>query len=329
MLFSMRVKALLRPAFAASSGFLYNVVYRESLDRALVVICYHDVSDAPSEFSRLYDLNVTPDVFDYQIRFMKKNFNIISPEDLIKGDIPRRAALITFDDGFKTYFTNAVPILTRYDVPSAIFLNMAPIAGDVFWPGLVSYLYEKKPDFQDFLKRRGSPVVPADKLLFSSCTPDIVDEYVNTAGLPDSQVKEFIGHFADEDDLSQASLNRLVFYGNHLYAHEAAINLSDQALWQSFSKNELLLKKYSNYCRAFSFPFGQPETYYLSGQVDFLLSQGVKAIFDSCGMINFEHKNCFSRIPLTSFHSSALKMLFGIHHGTFTRRKRPDKVYNG
>ena len=325
----MRIKALLRPAFAASGGLFYNAVYRESLEGALVVICYHDVSNAPSEFSRLYDLNVTPDVFDYQIRFIKKNFNIISPEDLIKGDIPRRAALITFDDGFKSYFTNAVPILTRYDVPSLIFLNMAPIMGDVFWPGLISYLCEKKADFKDFAQRRVSPVMPSEELLFSSCTFDTVDEYCKDNMVPDAQVKEFIGRFADEDDLSRASLNRLVFYGNHLYAHEAAVNLSDQELWQSFSKNESFLKKYSNYCRMFSFPFGQPGVYYLLRQADFLLSQGVEAVFGSCGMINFDRKKIFSRIALTSFHSSALRMSFGIHHGTFMRRRRPDKVYNG
>lgn len=329
MLFSIKVKNLLKSAVAAFGGFFYDTIYHKYLNKALVVFCYHDISDIPSEFSRLHNLNVLPAVFDYQIRFIKKNFNIISPEDIINGNVPRRAALITFDDGFKSYFKNAVPILKRHDVPSVVFLNMAPILGGIFWPGLISYLCEKKPDFKEFVKRRVLPAGPADKFLFLSSTPDIADEYCQECGVLDSKVNEFIGQFADEDDLTQISSEHLVFYGNHLYAHEVAINLTDQALWQSFSKNELLLNKYSNYLKIFSFPFGQPGTYYLTMQAEFLLSQGVKVVFDSCGMINFERKKYFSRIPLTSFHSSALKILFGIYYPAFIKIKHSDKAYNG
>ncbi len=325
----MSIKDLLKPVVAMAGGFFYNIVYQKRLNKALTVFCYHDISNTPSEFSRRHNLNVLPAIFDYQIRFIKKNFNIISPEALIRENIPQRAALITFDDGFKTYFTNAIPILMQHNVPSIIFLNMEPIIGGVFFAGLITYLCEKKPDFQDFAKRRISPMTLADKSLFLSCTPDIIDEYRQNGGVSDSEVKEFIGDFANEDDLAQASRNHLVFYGNHLYAHETATNLSDQELWGYFIKNEQLLEKYPNYRKMFSFPFGQPGTCYYPRQVDFLLSQGVKAVFDSSGMINLEYKNCVSRIPLTSFHSSALKTWFGIYHHGFLEIKDQSKVYNG
>lgn len=317
----MSIKNLIKTAIVGSGGFIYKTVYHKRLAKALVVFCYHDVSNVPSEFSRLFGLNVLPEIFDYQVRFIKKNFNLISTEDIKNNNIPQRAALVTFDDGFKSYFTNAVPILNKHNVPSIIFLNMAPILGDVFWPGLVSYLCEKKPGFREFVKSRVLPVPSADKFLFLSSTPDMVNEYCRKEEVSNSKVKEFIGSFADEDDLNKASSNHLVFYGNHLYAHEAAINLTDQALWESFTKNDSLLRKYSNHCNMFSFPFGQPGAYYLLRQPDFLLSQGVKAVFNSNGLINFERKNCFSRIALTSFHSSELRLLFGIYNHAFMKMK--------
>ena len=99
----------------------------------LTVFCYHDVSSNPSEFSEKFGLNVYPEEFNFQINFINRNFNVISPDDLIGGQVPENAAMITFDDGFRSYFKNAVPILEKYNSPSMIFLNMAPVKGDIFF----------------------------------------------------------------------------------------------------------------------------------------------------------------------------------------------------
>ena len=115
----------------------------------LTVFCYHDVSENPSQFSHKYELNVPPNVFEYQMDFIDKNFNVISPDDLINDNIPEKAALITFDDGFKSYFQTAVPIMEKYSFPSINFLNMATIRGEIFFSGLITYLCEMQPDFFD------------------------------------------------------------------------------------------------------------------------------------------------------------------------------------
>ena len=57
----------------------------------LTIFCYHDVSSSPSEFSHKYDLNVSPDTFDFQIDFINKNFNVISPDDLSTNKMPKNA----------------------------------------------------------------------------------------------------------------------------------------------------------------------------------------------------------------------------------------------
>ena len=86
----------------------------------LTIFCYHDVSNNPSEFSHNHDLNVPPSIFEYQIDYINKKFNVISPDDLMAGKIPAHAALITFDDGFRSYFSTAVPILEKYNLSSII-----------------------------------------------------------------------------------------------------------------------------------------------------------------------------------------------------------------
>ena len=148
---TMPWKKSIEPIIKNSLGFLFRA-FSGVLKDAITIFVYHDVSDSPSEFSRSHDLNVRPSLFEEQIKFIKKNFNVISPHHLLRGEIPHRAALITFDDGFIGYFKNAIKILEKYDLPSIIFLNMGPIKGEVFWSGLITYLCDKRSDFKSYLQ---------------------------------------------------------------------------------------------------------------------------------------------------------------------------------
>ena len=83
-----------------------------------VVLMYHGVPEH-AEGSWLDAAS-----FENQIRFLKKNFEIISPiqrEVRIKGR-GRVQALLTFDDGFRSNAEIAAPILRRHGVPALFFV---------------------------------------------------------------------------------------------------------------------------------------------------------------------------------------------------------------
>ena len=176
------VKKFLRLSLVNFAGLLFGISKDIFLNRTLTVFVYHDVSDNPSEFSLKYNLNVCPEIFEHQINFIKNNFNIISSDDLLEARIPPKAALITFDDGFRSYFKNAVPILKKYSVPSIIFLNMEPVEGAIFWSGLITYLCERKEDFRDYLKSNLLERTTPKKPLFLYCSRNLVDSYIKKAG---------------------------------------------------------------------------------------------------------------------------------------------------
>ena len=123
-------------------------------NKLLTVFVFHDVTNKPSKFSYTNNLFISPDLFKYQIKFIKNNFNIISPINILNKELPDRAAFISFDDGFKSYFDVALPILEKNNVPSLIFLNMGPINGEIFWSGLLLYLTKYKSDFREHVKNR-------------------------------------------------------------------------------------------------------------------------------------------------------------------------------
>ena len=284
----------------------------------LTIFCYHDISDNPSKFSYKHNLNVPPNIFDYQVDFINRNFNVISPDDLLANKIPKHAALITFDDGFKSYFEIAVPILEKYNLPSIIFLNMAPIKGEIFWAGLITYLSETSPDFSQHIATK-IEVNLKEKPLFLYCSRKIVNFFLRTKNKTyKNEVNGYVGNFATENDLQSVSTNNLVYFGNHLYNHDVPLLLSDTELLESFSKNEDELRKYPNFRSLFAFPFGQPDTCFSKRQVKLLLNDGAKKVFSAYPIINSDVSSLYlHRIPMHSFNNTKARIWFNLLQRNF------------
>jgi peptidoglycan/xylan/chitin deacetylase (PgdA/CDA1 family) len=105
------------------------------------ILMHHRVMDE-NDRERDYvqpGLYVSRKVFEKQIAFLSKKYNLISLKeltDLINGDhhIPLNSLVITFDDGWRDNYLHAFPILKRHGAAAIIFLTTDFIGGeDVFW----------------------------------------------------------------------------------------------------------------------------------------------------------------------------------------------------
>ena len=91
---------------------------------------------------------VTTDTFDRQIQFLKKKFEVVHLEELLSNVLSGRQigrhCAITFDDGWLDNYTQAFPILTKYQIPATIFLSTGLIGTNrLFWPEEFSLLHSK------------------------------------------------------------------------------------------------------------------------------------------------------------------------------------------
>ena len=104
----------------------------------LVVFCYHQVLTAsdplrPGE----------PDAAQFRsdVRIIDRVFNVLkfseAVERLVAGTLPRRAACITFDDGYADNFELAAPILESLGVPATFFIAGGAVDTGVMWNDLV------------------------------------------------------------------------------------------------------------------------------------------------------------------------------------------------
>ena len=292
---------------------------RKSVTRnALTVFVYHDVTDHPSEFSDSGGLNIPPDIFTWQCDFIRDNFNVVTPDDLLNGDLPEYAALITFDDGFSSFFTDAVPILEQFDLPSIIFLNMEPVKGSVFWSGLLTWLC-KKEDFIRYLRGTGVEI-PDDRPPYLSCSRELVDSYLDHSDVDHERlVHDYVGRFVTEDELELAAGHPLVYYGNHLFNHYVPRLMSDEDLLDSYLRNENELQRYPNSRNMFAFPFGKPDTCFTESQIELLMQNGAERIFSTYPAVNPDPTARFlNRVPMHPFNDSKPGIWFHI-----LRRSQP------
>jgi peptidoglycan/xylan/chitin deacetylase (PgdA/CDA1 family) len=104
------------------------------------ILMYHNIDEHYKE-SRL---SVSPQSFSGQMEFLKRhNYNIVSLERLTqlvesKRPIPYKTVAITFDDGYLNNYTEAFPILKRYNIPATIFVVVDKVGrqGHADWPKL-------------------------------------------------------------------------------------------------------------------------------------------------------------------------------------------------
>ena len=102
------------------------------------VLCYHrfkkrKITDKiKKKWGDIYYLN--PAMFEEHIKFIKKNYSIISMNKYLmyldgQASIPDRSVVITIDDGYKSVYTKAFPILKKYEVPAIVYLYQDFIPG--------------------------------------------------------------------------------------------------------------------------------------------------------------------------------------------------------
>ncbi|ODS34151.1 MAG: putative polysaccharide deacetylase [Candidatus Scalindua rubra] len=107
--------------FATYTGYQY-INRSKTNKKGLIILTYHSISNEIEP-----DETVTPEEFERQLHYIKKNYKVISLEEAVgylKTDFEKISGsiVITFDDGYSDNYHNAYPLLKKYNFPATIFL---------------------------------------------------------------------------------------------------------------------------------------------------------------------------------------------------------------
>jgi peptidoglycan/xylan/chitin deacetylase (PgdA/CDA1 family) len=93
------------------------------------VVMYHACQEREDDFIRGLSINTAPGHLAGQLDFLQKHYRVVPLESLTDGALPDRAAVITFDDGFRSVHDNALPLLRARKLPATCYLVTEVIGG--------------------------------------------------------------------------------------------------------------------------------------------------------------------------------------------------------
>jgi peptidoglycan/xylan/chitin deacetylase (PgdA/CDA1 family) len=94
----------------------------------VTVLLYHRVID-PEDIGELDPnlVDATPAEFDAQMEILARYFTPVGIDQIIEarhgGSLPANAAIVTFDDGYRDNYKNAVPILKKHGMNAVFFVT--------------------------------------------------------------------------------------------------------------------------------------------------------------------------------------------------------------
>src|SRR5262245_53406406 len=110
---------------AKYTGFFY--LARSVTARQLRILCYHGLSlnDEHRFQPRLF---MRPEQFRRRMKSLRAyRFPVLSLDEALerlwRGDLPRNATVITFDDGFFSNYSRGLDILREFDIPATIYVT--------------------------------------------------------------------------------------------------------------------------------------------------------------------------------------------------------------
>lgn len=248
--------------------------------KSLAVVCYHRV-DEPQRTDLYPDtVSARPEVFEAHLDAIEDQHTPVALSDVVDSvrsakPLPPRAALITFDDGYRDNYEVAYPILKRRGIPAVIFLASDHISSTKpFWWDLASFLLHHTERTEATIPLLGERLVPGpgrrrallDEWLGVAKT---VPEKVKLAALEEMEsglgVSPRPDDFADVhltwDQVREMGSNGMAF-GGHTCTHPILTRVdSDQARSEIFGSVTRIREETGDPVSSFAYPNGLQEDF--------------------------------------------------------------------
>jgi peptidoglycan/xylan/chitin deacetylase (PgdA/CDA1 family) len=255
---------------------------RKLTPNLLTVLNYHRIDDP---FRASFDtfrpnVSATPSDFAMQMDYVSQKYNVISGTKLIAfikagRQLPARAAIITFDDGYYDNYTNAYPILKARNLQAIIFLatDFIGTCKPFFWDLIAySFFHTKKEhahlphlgpqNWADALTRNivMQNLIEALKKISDMEKQKVMDQLPKILGvdLPEDAFKNLIMSWSNARELSENGIELGAHTASHPILTRISLDAARAELLQSKQRVEVEIGKPS---LSFAYPNGQPSDF--------------------------------------------------------------------
>jgi peptidoglycan/xylan/chitin deacetylase (PgdA/CDA1 family) len=226
------------------------------------VLMYH-ACEEEGDFLRGLAINTPPTRLAAQLDFLREHYRIIPVEAIVPGAIPERALVITFDDGFRSVYQHALPLLASRGLPATCYLvtdrldDRCPI-----WINELNWFLRRHRDLAKALIARrlairGRCSMPVFlRAVIDRYEPgamaDILEELRTALGRPECPGRPHLDR-AEIEEMSRRGFR----FGNHTATHAVLSGLDESACREEIGRARAALQELPGATDSLAFPFGR------------------------------------------------------------------------
>lgn len=243
------------------SNILNKLIYNKGGKNNFIILLYHRIGEV--EYNSIPSMvHATQDEFEREIIFLKRHYNIISCSELLDVfryniSLPKRSLIITFDDGYKDNYTNAFPVLKKYNIPAIIFLSTNYIGekNGLFWIDKVAWIIDSIQKESVDIPGLGS--LSLNSIKSKNKTKLTIIRYLTK--IQDSQKNEIIDSlcrqlkveirneiakelYLSEDEIRDMSKNGIMF-GGHGCSHSILTKISIKQAMNEVRESKIIIER--------------------------------------------------------------------------------------
>lgn len=298
---------LLQPLASIASGI--------GKQKKLFILIYHRVLDEP-DFMRPGE--VDKKTFTWQMQLLARHFNVLSLEEALQrmqtDSLPPRAVCITFDDGYADNYTNALPILQKFNLTATFFIASGFLDGGRMWNDTVI----------ESIRNLKIPILDLNEIGFGEfeisnqnqkcqAAHDIIQKIKH---LPFDERSRYVEYIATQsqnlpNDLMMTSQQLRSLHqsgmeiGGHTVNHPILAKLDEQAVAVEIIENKMKLENLlNNKIRYFAYPNGKLEKDYLLEHVDIVKQHGYQAAVTTNWGVNSYNSDQWQLLRYTPWDNS-------------------------
>lgn len=237
-----------------------------------LILAYHSVG---SSLVPLY-CRLSQSAFAEQMRHIRRHYRILSlPEMVRELSDPRpsgHAVVVTFDDGYRTTYTEAFPVLQKYSIPATVYLIAGAIENNLIaWYDRIFLAFQRIPsvlltvdldqprEFQlDSPLARlaaATTVIRHLRNLDNSDRLKWCNDFEPLHRLPEEDLRGWMLSWEQIRTMQRAKIH----FGSHTLTHPVVSRLSPQDLTaELLVSKQIIESRLEVPIEDFAFPFGLP-----------------------------------------------------------------------
>ena len=285
------------------------------------VLLFH--STDKRELMSLKDLgNIRPELFEKLLVRLKNDFDIVGLEELVKcisGPVKPKDRLlaITFDDGPKSYLTEALPVMEVYNVPSTCFLITDCIDDKaLYWRYLYNFCINMgfEQELAAFINYEYKTNIMSSEIIsFTRRHYNRTKNLCIIEKLLDNVIPEEVYRKQDKDlfmsteDIIKLKQNPFVSFGIHTRSHPVLKCLTDEEIYYEIAGSlEFYRSRIGDGAPMLSMPFGRLFMDYDERAIAIARTLSINVIFSAYGGGNAQGQPLYN-IRRISVHEGKLQ----------------------